>query len=73
MIPTAISNNINKVDRALISGLSPNRTLEKTTIGSVFAPGPVVKLATTRSSKDKVNANNQPAIIEGKITGKVIL
>ena len=33
----------------------------------MLAPGPVVKLATTRSSKEIVKANNQPAIIEGKI------
>ena len=51
------------LDKAFTSGLKPNRTLEKTTIGSVLAPGPVVKLATTKSSKDIVKANNQPAII----------
>ena len=60
-------------DNAFTSGLNPNLTLEKTTIGNVFAPGPVVKLATTKSSKEIVKANSQPAIIEGKIIGKVIL
>ena len=60
-------------DKALTSGLKPKRTLENTTIGNVFAPGPVVKLATTRSSKEMVNANSQPAIIDGNIIGKVIL
>ena len=33
------------VARALISGLTPRRTLEYTTIGSVEAPGPETKLA----------------------------
>ncbi len=61
------------VDKAFTSGLKPNRTLEKTTIGSVLAPGPVVKLATTKSSKDIVKANNQPAIIDGNMIGKVTL
>jgi hypothetical protein len=59
-------------DNALTSGLKPNLTFEKTTIGRVFAPGPVVKLATTKSSNDRVNARSQPEIIEGKITGAVI-
>ena len=62
----------NIVDKAFISGLNPNLTLEKTTIGRVFAPGPLVKLATTKSSKERVKANNHPEIIEGKIIGNVI-
>ena len=33
------------VARALMSGDTPSRTLEKITIGSVEAPGPVTKLA----------------------------
>ena len=41
-------------------------------MGNVFAPGPVVKLATTKSSKDRVNASSHPEIIEGNITGAVI-
>ena len=61
------------LDKAFTSGLKPNRTLEKTTMGSVLAPGPVVKLATTKSSKDIVKANNQPAITDGNMIGKVIL
>ena len=61
------------VDKAFTSGLKPNRTLEKTTMGSVLAPGPVVKLATTKSSNDIVKANNQPAIIDGNMIGKVTL
>ena len=61
------------LDKAFTSGLKPNRTLEKTTMGSVLAPGPDVKLATTKSSKDIVKASNQPAIIDGNMIGKVTL
>ena len=66
------TNNIIIDDSAFTSGLKPNLTFEKTTIGNVFAPGPVVKLATTKSSKERVNARSQPEIIEGNITGAVI-
>ena len=38
----------------------------------MLAPGPVVKLATTRSSKESVNASNHPDNIAGNITGAVI-
>ena len=48
------------VARALISGLTPMRTLEKTSIGKVVAPGPETKLAITRSSSDSVKASSQP-------------
>src|SRR5262249_61345667 len=40
-------------------------------IGSVVAPGPVVKLATTKSSSDSENASIQPAAIAGAISGSV--
>src|SRR5258707_12344515 len=40
-------------------------------IGSVVAPGPVVKLATTRSSSDKVKASIQPEASAGAMSGKV--
>src|ERR1700712_3076273 len=40
-------------------------------IGSVAEPGPVVKLAITRSSSDSVNASIQPAAIAGRISGRV--
>src|SRR5258705_6291085 len=40
-------------------------------IGSVVAPGPVVKLATTRSSSDSVKASIQPDASAGAINGKV--
>src|SRR5262245_6987324 len=40
-------------------------------IGSVVAPGPVVKLATTRSSSDKVKASIQPEASAGAMSGNV--
>ncbi len=40
-------------------------------IGSVVAPGPVVKLAITRSSSDSVNARSQPEITAGAMIGSV--
>lgn len=52
--------------RALISGFTPIRTLEKTSIGSVVAPGPDTKLAITRSSSESVNASSQPAAGEDR-------
>ena len=36
-------------------------------IGSVVAPGPVVKLAITKSSSDSEKANIQPAAMAGAI------
>ena len=41
-------------------------------IGSVVAPGPVVKLAITRSSSDSVKASMKPAAIAGAISGSVM-
>src|SRR5690554_6743987 len=60
------------VASALISGDTPIRTDENTTIGSVVAPGPETKLAITRSSSDRVNASNQPETSAGAMTGRVI-
>src|SRR5580658_1302114 len=40
-------------------------------IGSVVAPGPVVKLAITRSSSDRAKASIHAAAIAGKISGSV--
>ena len=50
------------VASALMSGLTPRRTFEKMTIGSVLEPGPATKLVITRSSSDSVKASNQPDI-----------
>src|SRR5947209_11146358 len=41
-------------------------------IGSVVAPGPVTKLAITRSSSESAKASIQPEATAGKISGKVI-
>src|SRR6516164_2987188 len=62
----------NKVASALTSGLTPRRTLEKTAIGSVVADGPVTKLATTKSSSERVKASSHPEISAGLIPGRVI-
>ena len=53
-------------------GLTPRRTLENITIGKVDDPGPETKLAITKSSNDKVKANNQPDTNAGAIAGRVI-
>src|ERR1051325_2524523 len=58
---------------ALISGFTPSRTSEEIRIGSVVAPGPVEKLAITRSSNDSVKASIQPAATAGKISGSVMV
>ena len=55
-----------------MSGLTPSRTLEKITIGSVLEPGPATKLVITRSSSDSVNASSQPEISAGAMIGSVI-
>ena len=55
-----------------MSGLTPRRTLEKITIGSVLEPGPATKLVMTRSSSDSVNASSQPESSAGKMIGSVM-
>src|SRR5450432_194031 len=60
------------VASTLISGLTPRRTLENTTMGNVLLPGPEVKLDITRSSQDRVKARSHPDRIAGKIIGSVI-
>src|SRR5277367_4863127 len=60
------------VANTLISGLTPSRTLENTTMGKVLLPGPDVKLDMTRSSHDKVKANSHPDKIAGKMIGSVM-
>ena len=39
--------------------------------GKVVAPGPEVKLAITKSSRDRVKASIQPAMTAGQTTGNV--
>ncbi|GHT89444.1 hypothetical protein FACS1894113_4600 [Alphaproteobacteria bacterium] len=60
------------VANAFIVGLTPILTFEKTIIGSVVEPGPVRKLAITRSSRDSVNAKSQPVRIDLVIIGSFI-
>ena len=48
------------VASTLISGLTPRRTFENTTMGRVLLPGPEVKLEITRSSQDRVKASSHP-------------
>ena len=57
---------------ALISGLTPRRTAEKTSIGNVVEPGPDTKLASTRSSRDSAKDIIPPAANDGAIIGMVI-
>ena len=60
------------VETAFISGVTPSLTIEYIFIGSVVEPGPEVKLAITRSSRDNVKDNSQPEITAGRIIGRVI-
>src|SRR5580692_7162840 len=60
------------VASTLISGLTPRRTLENTTMGSVLLPGPDVKLEITRSSQDRVKASSHPDRMAGKMIGRVM-
>ena len=57
---------------AFIFGLTPMRTDENIFIGKVVDDGPEVKLEITKSSKDNVNAINQPDSKAGDMIGKVI-
>ena len=59
------------VASAFTSGLTPSRTFEKMTIGSVLEPGPATNCVMTRSSHDNVNASSQPDKIAGTISGSV--
>ena len=62
MVTQIAMNRIMIVASALMSGRRPNRMREKIRIGRVLAPGPVTKLAITRSSK---------SIVIGSIGGDV--
>ena len=57
---------------ALMSGVTPSRTLAKISIGSVVALGPDTKLEMTRSSSDRVNASSQPETSAGSSIGTVM-
>ncbi len=60
------------VASTLISGLTPRRTFENTTMGKVLLPGPDVKLEITRSSHDRVKASSHPDKMAGKMMGSVM-
>jgi len=60
------------VASTLISGLTPSRTFENTTMGRVLLPGPDVKLEITRSSHDRVKASSHPDRMAGKMMGSVM-
>ncbi len=55
-----------------MSGLTPRRTFEKTSCGSVVEPGPETKLVMTISSHDRMKASIQPEAMAGAISGSVI-
>jgi hypothetical protein len=60
------------VDKALISGLTPNLTMENTCKGKVFVLGPVTKKLVITSSIESVNERSAPATTPGIINGSVI-
>lgn len=64
---------INIVAKAFIAGVTPTLTFENIKIGRVVDPGPVKKLAITKSSKDNVNAKSQPDKIDLARIGIFIL
>lgn len=61
------------VDNALISGLTPNFTIENIFSGRVVLLGPDTKKLVITSSRDNVKDKSAPATIPGAIKGKVIL
>ncbi|MCY1536165.1 hypothetical protein D9M68_716080 [compost metagenome] len=63
---------MNRVPRALISGLRPSRTRDSTTSGSGLEPGPERKADMITSSREMVNASSQLAISAWEICGRVM-
>lgn len=72
VITPSVTSPTKIVETAFISGVTPSLTIEYIFIGSVVAPGPEVKLAMTKSSRDRVNDNNHPETTAGIIIGRVI-
>tara|TARA_R110002111_G_scaffold110413_2_gene169972 strand:- start:33 stop:431 length:399 start_codon:yes stop_codon:yes gene_type:complete len=70
-ITPTVTTPIIMVDKAFISGDTPNLTALQILIGSVVDEGPVVKDAITKSSKESVKASNHPEITAGAMIGKV--
>src|SRR6185312_14975735 len=69
--PLATMDTI-RVASAFTSGLTPSRTLEKMTIGSVLEPGPATNCEITRSSHERVKASSHPASTAGRMSGSVM-
>src|SRR6185312_2312477 len=61
-----------RVASAFTSGLTPSRTLEKITMGSVLDPGPATNCEMTRSSHERVKASSHPASTAGRMSGSVM-
>ena len=72
LITPSVTRPTRIVETALISGVTPSLTIEYIFIGRVVDPGPEVKLAITKSSRDKVNDKSHPATTAGRIMGRVI-
>src|ERR1700734_1400413 len=68
----APTRQIIKLASALTSGLTPNFTFEKITMGSVLAPGPDTKLEITKSSSERVKLSSQLEANAGTILGNVV-
>jgi hypothetical protein len=72
MIKSSTNTAINiSVDRALILGLIPRLAIAKTVMDKVDTPEPVVKKLTMKSSNERVNANRNPVITPGMISGSI--
>src|ERR1700733_15296779 len=70
-MPVATINTM-IVANAFTSGLTPSRTFENITIGSVLEPGPATNCVMTRSSHDNVKDSSQPETNAGATNGRVI-
>ena len=71
MITNKVEPKNIKVEIALISGETPNRTFENIRTGNVVEPGPAIKKVITKSSNDNVKANKAPETIPGANNGRV--
>jgi putrescine transport system permease protein len=67
-----LATHKNKTEKALIIGLMPILMFENNKSESVVDPGPVKKLAITKSSSDRVNASIHPVTIDRIMIGNFI-
>lgn len=70
-IPITITTAKISVESAFTFGVTPNRIIEYTCIGSVVDPAPAVKNAMMKSSNDNVSASKNPAATPGAMSGSV--